>query len=112
MIALERHFRVKDLASLWGFSRMKITGLFRDEQGVLRIQDGEKGRRASLSIPESVVLRVHQRLQSLGNKSLQAYPTRLDPSGVILLGNPNRRVPQKARHVIKLKARQKLADSK
>ena len=109
MIALERHYRVKDLVSLWGLSRMKITSLFREEEGVIRIQDGEKGRRASLSIPESVVSRVHERL---GNKSLQTNSPRLDPSGVILLRNLNRGVPQKARHVIKLKARKKLTDSK
>jgi hypothetical protein len=57
-VAVERHYRVKEIVALWGFSRSTVSGLFRNEEGVIRLGD----RHVSLSIPESVLLRVHERL--------------------------------------------------
>ena len=62
--AFERHYRLKDLAELWGLDESTVRRLFQDEPGVLKI--GRAGRRdgkrdyMSIRIPESVALRVHQ----------------------------------------------------
>jgi hypothetical protein len=62
-VALEKHYRVKELASIWGFSENSIAKLFATEPGVVRLSSSS-GRRKyiTLSIPESVAIRVHQRL--------------------------------------------------
>ena len=61
----ERHYRVKELAELWGLGEQTIRDLFREEPGVLKI--GQRRRRIGrpylvLSIPESVAARVKTRL--------------------------------------------------
>jgi hypothetical protein len=61
---VEKHYRVKELAQMWGVSRQTIERIFVDEHGVLAI-----GRRRTLHrrphitllIPESVVARVTNR---------------------------------------------------
>lgn len=65
MGALERHYSVQEIAKLWRLSENTIRRIFRDEAGVLKQGQPEtrfKRKRFQLSIPESVVLRVHQRL--------------------------------------------------
>jgi hypothetical protein len=60
----EHHFRVKDLAAMWGLSPAAIRRLFRDEPGVLRYGRPKKGHQrdyASLRIPLSVAERVYRR---------------------------------------------------
>ncbi len=68
-LALEKHFTPAELAELWGLSSQKIRQLFEREPGVLRI--GEPSRRVgrtlkrayhTIRIPETVAIRVHQRL--------------------------------------------------
>jgi hypothetical protein len=68
-VALERHYSPGDMAERWGLSPDKVRELFVDEPGVLLI--GEPSRRVgralkrnyyTMRIPESVALRVHQRL--------------------------------------------------
>jgi hypothetical protein len=61
--ALEKHYRVKELAALWGFCDKTIMKMFADEPGVIRLSSGSSGKRryVTLSIPESVALRVHER---------------------------------------------------
>lgn len=55
--AIEKHYRVKEVAKLWGLSLTTITEIFRNEPDVLRV----KGlRKTTMSIPESVLTRVHQ----------------------------------------------------
>jgi hypothetical protein len=64
MGALERHYRAKELAALWGMSHDTISRLFAREPGVLRVNrvgKGKKQKYAMISIPESVALRVHER---------------------------------------------------
>ena len=63
VIAFERHFRPKELATIWGLDETTIRRLFQDEPGVLKV--GKSNRRdgkrdyLSLRIPESVAQRVH-----------------------------------------------------
>ncbi len=63
----EQHFSVSELAKLWGFSDDFIRELFRNEVGVLKVVRPEKmhkRRYVTLSIPESIVKKVHERLHS------------------------------------------------
>jgi hypothetical protein len=98
LMALEKHYRVKELSELWGFCRNTITKMFSNEEGVLKVQDGKK---VTLSIPASVVSSVHERL---GKKPFEASLPGRNPLGVIRLGNLNGRVAKKPRNIIKLKA--------
>jgi hypothetical protein len=68
-LALDKHFSPIELAKLWGLSPQKIRQLFEGEPGVLRI--GEPCRRVgrtlkrayhTIRIPETVAIRVHQKL--------------------------------------------------
>src|ERR1035441_4004228 len=82
-LAVEKHYRVKELADLWGFSENTIIKLFGNEDGVLRLESPTGKRKyATLSIPESVAIRVHERL---GNQALKAASARRNPLRVIHL---------------------------
>ena len=62
--AFEKHYRVKELAGIWGLSAKTVTRMFAEEDGAIRVANAGTGKRkyATLSIPESVALRVHERL--------------------------------------------------
>ena len=62
--ALQRHYRIDQLAELWGFSRTTVRKAFDQEPDVIRWSNPTSGKRKyeSISIPESVALRVHERL--------------------------------------------------
>ena len=68
MTAQEQHYRVKELAVLWGFSAATIRRLFRDETGVPKIGKPRSRRgpiklpHIQLSIPASVAERVYKRI--------------------------------------------------
>jgi hypothetical protein len=65
MSALERHFTIQQVAELWGWSDDTARRTFRGEPGVLVITHPERrGKRpySKISIPESVLVRVHERL--------------------------------------------------
>jgi AraC-like DNA-binding protein len=69
MGAFEKHWSVAEVSERWGYSEQTIRRLFRDEPGVLRIGAPErrfKRKRWQLSIPESILIRVHQRLSNSG----------------------------------------------
>jgi hypothetical protein len=73
-IALERHYSVGEVAKLWHLSEKVVRKLFEGEDGVLTWgQPATRSRRSYLTIriPESVLIRVHQRRQaaSLGARS-------------------------------------------
>src|ERR1700730_13756534 len=69
-LAVEKHYRVKELADLWGFSENTIIKLFSNEDGVLWLESPTGKRKyATLSIPENVATLVHERL---GNQALQS----------------------------------------
>jgi hypothetical protein len=58
---VEKHYRVKELAELWGVSRQTIERLFADQRGVTAIGPRRRLNRRphiTLLIPESVVNRV------------------------------------------------------
>lgn len=61
----ERHFSIKEVADMWNFSVDTVRRLFEREPGVLRYGHPEelhRRRYISISIPQSVVERVHRRL--------------------------------------------------
>ncbi len=64
----EQHYTVPQLAKRWGLSDDTIRGLFENEVGVLKIARPErmnKRRYVTLSVPESVAQRVHERLHGV-----------------------------------------------
>jgi AraC-like DNA-binding protein len=63
-VALERHYSVPEVASLWGISEKTVRRLFGGEDGVLRWGSAETSRKRgyqNIRIPESVLIRVHYR---------------------------------------------------
>ena len=66
-VALERHYSVPEIAELWAMSEKSVRRLFAGESGVLEWGSTEtlhkRGYR-NLRIPESVLIRVHQRRAS------------------------------------------------
>ena len=61
----ERHFSVKQVAAIWNMSVDTVRRLFEHQPGVLRYGHAEalhRRRYISMSIPQSVVERVHRRL--------------------------------------------------
>jgi hypothetical protein len=64
MSATERHYSVREVSDMWRFSPKTIIRLFQHEKGVLKIGSPEtrfKRKRFQLSIPESVLIRVHNK---------------------------------------------------
>jgi hypothetical protein len=62
MAALEKHFTVTELATLWQLSEDSIRRIFRDHPGVLKLSSPEKRFKRGycvLRIPESIVQKVH-----------------------------------------------------
>lgn len=98
-VAFERHYTVAEVAEKWGLSRTTIIQAIRNEPGVIAV--GTKKLRRS--IPESVAVRVHERLE---NQRLQAVTPRRNPLRVIRLRDLNTRMTEKTRNVIKTKAAQ------
>ena len=60
--AFERHYRVGQLAAMWGVGRETIRLLVKDEPGVIKIRLGRKKAQTVYSVPESVAARIHTRL--------------------------------------------------
>lgn len=69
--ACERHFSVAEVAKMWNLSPDAVRKLFEREPGVVVISNESRRRGRSirryrtLRIPESVVVRVHQRLSNV-----------------------------------------------
>ena len=65
--AFEPHFTPVTIAKLWGLSVDKIRDVFREEPGVLMLDNAasrKKRQYRTMIIPRSVVERVHSRLQA------------------------------------------------
>lgn len=65
MAAVEKHFTVQQVVDLWGYSTSMIRKMFSNEDGVLRVGHAEtrfRRKRFHLRIPESVLMRVHQKM--------------------------------------------------
>src|SRR5437763_14189167 len=106
--ALEKHYRVRELAALWGFSDNTVIRIFTSEPGVIRLESGAGKRKyTTLSIPEGVALRVHERLSQ---EALKAHLSAGNPLRIIRLRDFNAGMPQKPRYILKLKSGQQLAN--
>jgi len=60
--AFEPHYRVGELAKLWGLGRETLRLMVKDEPGVIKIGMGRKKSHTTYSVPESVAQRIHRRL--------------------------------------------------
>jgi hypothetical protein len=60
--ALERHYRIGELAELWKLGRETVRLLVKEEQGVIKVRLGRKRAHTLYSVPESVAVRIHTRL--------------------------------------------------
>jgi hypothetical protein len=58
----EAHYRISDLARLWGLGRETVRKLVKDDPGVIKIRMGRKKAHTIYSIPESAAHRIHTRL--------------------------------------------------
>lgn len=107
------HFRVKQLSDAWGFSRNTITRLIDDDPDILALSNEGSGKRVynSRSIPKTAALRLYERLRS-GNLGLKRVNTVANPFRVKFFSDSNAPMPKKPLNVMKLKASQKLANSK
>lgn len=66
-LALEKHYTVLEVASIWSISHMTVRRMFENEPGVLVFGSDETryGRkRKTMRIPESVMVRVHEQRSS------------------------------------------------
>ena len=55
----ERHYRIGDLARLWGIGRETVRKLVKDDPGVIKIRMGRKRAHTIYSVPESAARRIH-----------------------------------------------------
>jgi hypothetical protein len=63
-LALERHYSVAEIATMWALSENTVRRMFEDEDGVLHWGTPETRRKRgyrTLRIPESVLHRVHRK---------------------------------------------------
>jgi hypothetical protein len=60
----ERHYRLGELAKLWGIGRETLRLIVKDEPGVMRVCLGRKKVHTTYSVPASVAARIHTRLTS------------------------------------------------
>jgi len=58
----EKHYRIGDLARMWGLGRETVRKLVKDDPGVIKIRMGRKKAHTVYSIPESAARRIHTRL--------------------------------------------------
>jgi hypothetical protein len=75
--------------ALWNFCHSTVIREFADEAGVIRLTTPGTGKRkyVTLSIPESVVLRVHLRLTQ---QALQSDLATRNPPRIVKLRDPTR----------------------
>ncbi len=60
--AFEKHYRIGDLARIWGLGRETIRKLVKDDPDVVKIRMGRKKAHTVYSVPESTVRKIHTRL--------------------------------------------------
>jgi hypothetical protein len=60
--AFEKHYRISDLARLWGLGRETVRRLIKDDPDVIKVRMGRKKAHTIYSIPESAARRIHTRL--------------------------------------------------
>lgn len=62
--ALEKHYRIAELATLWKLGRETVRKLVMEDPGVIKVQLGKKKSHTLYSVPESAARRIHTRLLS------------------------------------------------
>jgi hypothetical protein len=55
----ERHYRISDLARLWGLGRETVRKLIKDDPDVIKIRMGRKKAHTIYSVPESAARQIH-----------------------------------------------------
>ena len=60
--AFEEHYRIGDLARLWGLGRETVRKLVKDDPGVIKIRMGRRKAHTLYSVPKSAAQRIHMRL--------------------------------------------------
>lgn len=60
--AFERHYRIGELARIWGLGRETVRKLVKDEPDVMKVRMGCKKAHTIYSVPESAARRIHARL--------------------------------------------------
>ena len=60
--AFETHYRIGELARMWGLGRETIRRLVKDDPGVIKIRMGRRKAHTTYSVPESAARRIHTRL--------------------------------------------------
>ncbi len=58
----EKHYRISELAHIWGLGRETIRRIIKDDPGVIKIRMGRKKSHTVYSVPESIARRIHTRL--------------------------------------------------
>jgi hypothetical protein len=58
----EKHYRIGELAELWGLGRETVRKLVKDDPGVIKIRMGRKKTHTLYSIPASAAARIHTKL--------------------------------------------------
>lgn len=58
----ERHYRIGELAEMWGLGRETVRKLVKDDPGVIKIRLGKKRAHTIYCVPESAARRIHTRL--------------------------------------------------
>jgi hypothetical protein len=64
MSAFERHLTPKEISNMWGWSTKTVIRRFRNEPGVLLVKRAESRTKrpySQITIPESVMVKVHER---------------------------------------------------
>jgi hypothetical protein len=60
--SFEKHYRLGELARMWGLGRETVRKLVKDDPGVIKIRMGFKKAHTVYSVPESAARRIHTRL--------------------------------------------------
>lgn len=69
----EKHYRLSELATMWGLSRATVRKLVMNDPEVVKVRMGPKKAHTIYSVPESVAERIHTSL--LNPESLPHSPS-------------------------------------
>jgi hypothetical protein len=58
----EKHYRVGELAALWGLGRETVRQIIKDGPGVVKVRMGRNRKHTTYSVPESAARRIHTKL--------------------------------------------------
>ena len=87
------NYRVKDIAARWNVAANTVIARLENEPGVLRLDNEGTGKRrkVTLSVPESVLLRVEQRFS---DNAFQSTLARRNPLRVVHFRDLHARMPK------------------